>query len=397
MLSFPTLGRLVEPVPVEQFIADHWERKPLRVSGGAADRFRHLVSRDALDALLAEHNLHHPGVTAIDHRRRIPFEEYAYRSKLIDAARLYKLWGDGATLVFSQLELQNLALGLFCRSLEQECSTRFQANVYLTPGNAQGFRPHYDSHDVFILQVEGRKRWMLYDTPVALPFRTDEFDPERVPCGEVSDEFDLGPGDVLYLPRGLMHDARTIEGEHSLHVTLGVLNTPWSDLFADVLEKVVHQDPRFRESLPLGFAREGFDEAAARERFDVLVRAFAERASIDPFLDHFAEDLVGTRHPRLPGQFVQLERAAALTPDDRVGVRSGLVFRVATTEEHVVVSAYGAGVALPLRAEATVRHLLAHEDTAVRDLPGDLDEAGKVVIARRLVREGLAVVRDRVP
>jgi len=38
------------------------------------------------------------------------------------------------------------------------------ANVYITPPNSQGFAPHYDDVDVFILQVEGRKLWKLYDS-----------------------------------------------------------------------------------------------------------------------------------------------------------------------------------------------------------------------------------------
>lgn len=394
MLTFPTLGRLIEPVPTEQFFAHHWERQPLRVHTQNSDRFTSLVSRESLDALLAEGDLHHPSVSAIDHRHRIRSEAYTYPSGLIDSVRLFKLWAEGASMVFSQLESKNLSLAMLCRALEQEFSIRFQANIYLTPGNAQGFRPHYDSHDVIILQVEGRKHWLLYDTPVELPLRTDEFDPERVGCGEVTDEFDLNPGDVLYLPRGLMHDARTLEGEHSLHITLGVLNTPWSELFTDVLEKIVRQDPRFRQSLPPGFAREGFDNTSTHVHFDALVRSFTEKASLLPFLDHFADDLVDTRHPRLPGQFAQLERASQLTADDRVGVREGLVYRLSTTDEHVVVSAYGAGVALPLRAETTVRHILSHGDTVVRELPGNLDDSGKLVVVRRMVREGLARVID---
>lgn len=38
------------------------------------------------------------------------------------------------------------------------------SNIYITPSNAQGFAPHYDDVDVFIIQVEGRKLWKLYDS-----------------------------------------------------------------------------------------------------------------------------------------------------------------------------------------------------------------------------------------
>lgn len=35
-------------------------------------------------------------------------------------------------------------------------------NAYLTPPNSQGFAPHYDDIEAFVLQIEGRKRWKLY-------------------------------------------------------------------------------------------------------------------------------------------------------------------------------------------------------------------------------------------
>jgi hypothetical protein len=35
--------------------------------------------------------------------------------------------------------------------------------MYLTPPGTQGFAPHYDDVEVFILQLEGKKRWRLYE------------------------------------------------------------------------------------------------------------------------------------------------------------------------------------------------------------------------------------------
>ena len=35
-------------------------------------------------------------------------------------------------------------------------------NRYLTPAGTQGFAPHYDDIEAFILQLEGKKHWRLY-------------------------------------------------------------------------------------------------------------------------------------------------------------------------------------------------------------------------------------------
>ena len=66
---------------------------------------------------------------------------------------------DGGTLVLDQLHHREPKLGLLCRLLGPELGHRFQTNLYLTPPHGKGFTPHWDNHDVFILQVLGSKHW----------------------------------------------------------------------------------------------------------------------------------------------------------------------------------------------------------------------------------------------
>lgn len=64
------------------------------------------------------------------------------------------------------------------------------------------------THDVFVHQVAGKKDWPIYDTKVTLPLKGQGCDPDEHQPGPVSEQVELGPGDVVYLPRGLMHLAR---------------------------------------------------------------------------------------------------------------------------------------------------------------------------------------------
>ena len=73
----------------------------------------------------------------------------------------------GATLVLSQMHEVHLPLGRFCRGLEQIFLHPAQCNIYLTPPGAQGFRTHYDTHDVLILQVQGEKLWRYWPHAVS--------------------------------------------------------------------------------------------------------------------------------------------------------------------------------------------------------------------------------------
>lgn len=390
--TFPTLARILDPVPAEAFLRDHWERAPLVLLRDRPRAFGPLLSLADIDRYLGANDLHHPAVSLVDHRRKIAPEEYTFPSGLLDAVKLFKLYDAGATMVFAQLEAHHQPLFECVRALEHDLSTRFQANVYLTPPSAQGFHPHYDSHDVIVAQVEGTKRWMLYDQAIDTPLRRQEFDPAVTACGPLSREFDLGPGDALYIPRGLMHDARTAEaGGHSLHVTFGALFTSWTELLAEALGRWALADVHGRRSLPPGFARDEAPTPAARAYLADALRRFADAAEADAdgLFAHFARDLVGTRHARLPGQFAQLAGLGALTLDSPVGVRPGVVHRVELDGERVTLSSNGTALTFPAHAADALRYAVHHERYTARELPTTLDDAGRMVLIRKLIREGV--------
>lgn len=96
------------------------------------------------------------------------------------------------------------------------------ANVYLTPPNSQGFAPHYDDIEAFVLQVEGQKEWLLYPPRSESEVLPRESSPnfQENEIGEPAFRHTLKPGDMLYFPRGWIHQARTVDGQHSLHITL---------------------------------------------------------------------------------------------------------------------------------------------------------------------------------
>ena len=100
------------------------------------------------------------------------------------------------------------------------------ANIYLSPANGEGLVVHYDSHDIFVLQCVGSKRWRLYvddyaDARERPTGAVADFDRQRHRAGRVEREVELTPGDILYLPRGIMHEVTPPSG-HSLHVTFGI-------------------------------------------------------------------------------------------------------------------------------------------------------------------------------
>ena len=54
----------------------------------------------------------------------------------------------------------------------------------------------------------------------------------------------------------------------------------------------------------------------------------------------------------------------------------------------MILSYSGKTIRLPAYVEPSLRHLAETTDVAVREIPGELDDAGKLVLVRSLLREG---------
>src|SRR4030095_3604027 len=85
------------------------------------------------------------------------------------------------------------------------------------------------------------------------------------------------------------------------HITLGALSHTWADLLLEVMSDLWLSDPAFRRALPVGFARSEFDVTSPRSTCTALLQRTVENASLETVLERFADELVATRRPLVPG------------------------------------------------------------------------------------------------
>ena len=378
---------LIDPLPPAEFERDYYEQRLAHVRRTASPYYAELLSVADLDVVLGTHAAAHPDIRLVRGDGDVAPGEYTNDAGRIQPLDVARHFDDGATVIFNQLHKHVPALARLCAALGQRFSSRVQTNVYLTPPAAQGFAPHWDTHDVFVLQISGTKRWSVYDTRVRLPLRGQRFE-RGTPPGAVSDEFDLGPGSAVYLPRGLMHSARST-GEASLHVTLGLTAFTWAEFLVESVTAAALEDESLRRNLPREFAREGFP-AAERERLFREKLALVQ-SRFDPAVvwRRFTDEVLAADVTLFTDLFSQRLRGDPLTARSRVGRRAGLLTEAATEGETCLLRFCGRELRLPGGAWPALEFATTTEEFAVEDLPDCLDAAGKLTLVDRLVREGV--------
>ncbi|WP_354570100.1 cupin domain-containing protein [Glaciihabitans sp. UYNi722] len=393
-------------VSADRFADDYWSHKPLlsRAEELGQD-FGDLFSLAAVDELVADRAIRTPFVRMADEGKLLDVSRYtssggfgAEIGDQLDSGKVLQEFAAGATLVLQALHRTWRPIADFTRDLVADLAHPAQVNAYVTPASSRGFDPHYDVHDVFVIQIHGEKHWKIHPPVHENPLRSQPWTDHseavaRQAEGTPAIDETFRPGDVLYLPRGWIHSATALGGT-SIHLTIGVsaLNR-W-----DVVQQLVAQsasDPALRSSLPLGF--DATDAAAleslVQETVDALadqLRSSAERP--DPIGDRLTRTLRDFTQPEPVSPISTVEALASLDDSAIVSWRQGLVRRIDESENQVHIVLAKRTVSLPGEAAAAVRSLASGEPTAATALV-DLDADSSLVVARRLLREGILVLR----
>jgi bifunctional lysine-specific demethylase and histidyl-hydroxylase NO66 len=305
----------------------------------------------------------------------------------VDPGKVMAAFADNVTIVLQALHRYWEPLGRFCRDLELTLTHPVQTNVYLTPPASRGLDVHYDTHDVFVLQVSGVKHWEVYgqaiDSPLAHQRRRGKYpDPGRALV-----DVELKPGDSLYIPRGFLHGAEA-QAQESTHMTIGVLSLTWMDMVKAALRKAA-DEVFVRDALPAGWAHTpGTFNEPARAKLRQLAR-WLEELDPDDLTARMAERFWSGRAPSLAGQLTEILAADSVEDDSVLRRRRGAVCRTKLDGDDLILLLGDRRLRLPVRVRTAVDHMLSREQTKVRDLEAHLDAAGRLVLARRLIKEGL--------
>lgn len=299
---------------------------------------------------------------------------------------------DGYSVVMNAVEGYHWPAAELARRLMSDVGESIVINTYVSWTSDRCFTTHWDDHDVFIVQTEGEKEWFVYKPTREAPLQLD------VECDTFRDGLEpawsgvLRRGDVLYLPRGWWHHAKST-GQGSIHLTCGFTNRTALDVISFLAEEAC-RDPALRRDLPRRGATEPQGGELVIERLRCLMSDTSAGSVLDRFWRrHFATLSTPAAH-HLP---YTLDIDLFASTDHRLATASpARDLCVEVYQDSIAIEAGLQRWELSRRAQALVEAVLCADSLLLSDLttslPGDLSREETVHLVFELLNDGFLTI-----
>lgn len=325
VLGESCLKWLINPYTSDDFKQHCWEKAPLFLKRNQKDYYGELFSTKEMENIIKNNDL--------EYTRNIDIAVYKNDERFtfnpdgkVYPALVWNKYQEGCSIRLLNPQTYSRNVWKLCSVLQEHFHSFVGANVYLTPPNSQGFAPHYDDIEAFILQLEGKKIWKVYsplDEDTTLPrFSSKNFKRKDLTSPPIN-TFELEPGDLLYFPRGFIHEGRTTPNEHSLHITISAAQKhTFGDLFETLVPQAIatamQEDLDYRESLPvsylnyMGLVNQESNDRKRDEFLGKIKDLFSKLinyVNVDLAVDHFSKNFI---HSALPPVLTAQEKALSI-------------------------------------------------------------------------------------
>ena len=381
------LDKLLTPLKVDVFLSSYWEQQHFFLHRQAPEYYESLLTAADLEKLISESDVRYPAIRLAKGGGYFSPEIYTRNVKhgdetfvgVPDVKRISEEYRGGATVALPAIHRTWKPLGLLCDQLQAELDHAAHANVYITPGNAAGFTPHYDVHEVFVLQIAGKKRWSIYTPVLRLPHRSQIFTPQAYTGQAPMAEVELEAGDLLYLPRGFLHSTTTSDG-FSAHVTIGITVYTWVDLVKEALASAI-EDEGMRGALPTGFAHRSDLKPLLRQRMLDALDKLKSPTRADELIASFTARVRAAYVPRPPpfrADVSVIDLASVLRMPPRAS------YEIIQEGDMALLEFNGTRYQLPAPVASTLKAMSQLTSFRPSELPNYLDKEGKIVLTRHL-------------
>jgi ribosomal protein L16 Arg81 hydroxylase len=384
------LASLLHPISVDTFLSTYWEKNWLLVPRGDEGYYAGLLTDQNLEEYISSSDARYPAIMLAKDGVFFPPQAYCEDVKMGQVTfsgvpNLKKLsaeYGKGATIALTSLDRSWKPLGELCMRLEEQLDHGIKTNVYITAGQTAGFPAHYDTHDILVLQIAGKKLWRIFEPTIKLPDTSQPCEPKSFSPGPRLTEIELHAGDLLYLPRGYGHAATTSKS-HSAHVTVGIHVYTWARVLKEFDPSYVRVE-EFRKALPPGFASRVELRPAIKEQLKRLAPGHFTDGNLDRVFDSIVRNVNQLRR-RTPGRFradaivISVSSPLKTAPDHRYHFSRLIDERNNTVG--LTLELDGNKYSFPAQLEAVLVAMCSHGSFRLKDLPGGLHSEALVDLA----------------
>jgi hypothetical protein len=266
---------LLAPHDAAAFFRDSFGKQHLHVAG-TPERTTEIMTLEGLNSLMSMTSVWSPQTMKLFvDRKPVPVPEYCARALALGAdgtalrpdPDLVQGWiAKGASVILNDIDALAPGVRRVANDLQAATGGRSQANLYFSMSQRQAFGPHCDVHEVFAVHCAGEKVWNIYEGREEAPINHPSFqfsDAEREKrAGKIVTQVKMRPGDLLYIPRGIYHDALASQNG-AIHIAFGVTLPKPLDLLPVIWETAV-QDPWMRGDLPRALDDAGLKKVLAK-------------------------------------------------------------------------------------------------------------------------------------
>ena len=386
---------LIQPISIKDFEANYWEKQVLHIQRDNPDFFSSLFSIEDLDKVLEYNRPQGVSLKVVKSNQPMNPTVYENQDGSLNLNQLYTAYADGYSILINGIQRYWNPIKSLTENIRQQISHSASANLYLTPENEKAFSPHYDSHDVFAIQISGEKHWILYDdthfkTPLLNSYQPT-FQREQLTGAR---EITLCAGDILYMPRGVPHEAYTTD-KSSMHITIGINSTQWIDFITKSLLNLSQKHIELRKALPVGFLNSDNENLlsidAELDFVNILQKVF-QKENIAGSLNILEEEFRTKEQPKPDGHFSSLDKLNHIRLDSQLTKREGLTSKVTNSASGARILFQGNIIKGPSQIVGTLAFISEQEGVfSVKEIPF-LNDDNKLKLAKRLVRGGLLKV-----
>jgi bifunctional lysine-specific demethylase and histidyl-hydroxylase NO66 len=249
MVSKNAAPIFLAPYTSAEFETAYIDKNRLIISRDDPSYFKDVVNVDHIDELITSIRIPSTNLNLAQDDVPLALDKYCIGDTFVDKPSMLKLHEGGATIILRSVEQWSPSINRLRILAEEFYKCECQINVYVTPPGQKSTPPHWDTHDLVVMQIAGSKKWRLFEGNRTRPLADERF---KIGVDYVSkhhEEVVLHAGDTLYLPSGSIHEP--IAETYSIHISIGIQKVRWYDAFNIALRLLAQQEGSLlRENVP---------------------------------------------------------------------------------------------------------------------------------------------------